>query len=116
MSYDDDRHHDFHPRGFTPPGRRASNYGSKRPLTLDLFDHREEQAHQERLEREEIRREILSEDRRKEELRDSVARQMEREANDARRRERMMGARALLYDERPGRWARGYDNDRFGGF
>ena len=114
MSYDEDRPHDF--RGLTPPGRRASIYGPKRSLALDLYDHREEQ---ERAEKAEIRQELLREERRKEELRFSVARQLEREAEEMRRRDRvllgrdMMG-RDMLYDERPGRWARGYDNDRFG--
>ncbi|KAL8869205.1 MAG: hypothetical protein Q9198_007949, partial [Flavoplaca austrocitrina] len=114
MSYDEDRPHDF--RGLTPPGRRASIYGPKRSMALDLYDHREEL---ERAEKAEIRQELLREERRKEEMRFSVARQLEREAEEMRRRDRvllgrdMMG-RDMLYDERPGRWARGYDNDRFG--
>ncbi|KAL8735999.1 MAG: hypothetical protein Q9166_000561 [cf. Caloplaca sp. 2 TL-2023] len=108
MSYDDDRHHDL--RGLTPPGRRASIYAPKRPFALDLFDQREEQ---ERIERDEIRRELLREEqRRKEDLRESVARQLEREAEEIRRRDRAMN-RDVLYDERPGRWSRGYGNDRF---
>ncbi|KAI4256205.1 MAG: hypothetical protein L6R42_006352 [Xanthoria sp. 1 TBL-2021] len=108
MSYDDDRPHDF--RGLTPPGRRAPIYAPKRPMALDLYDHREEQ---ERAERDEMRRELMREERRKEELRESVARQMEREAEDVRRRERMTMDRDMMYDERPGRWARNYDNDRY---
>ncbi|KAL8648114.1 MAG: hypothetical protein Q9226_006133, partial [Calogaya cf. arnoldii] len=67
MSYDDDRPQDF--RGLTPPGRRASIYAPKRSMAVDLYDHREEQERIDRAEREEIRREILREERRKEELR-----------------------------------------------
>ncbi|KAI4132656.1 MAG: hypothetical protein LQ338_000596 [Usnochroma carphineum] len=111
MSYDDER-----PRysflGLTPPGRRASVYAPKRTSALDLYDAHEEQ---ERLEREEVRREILKEERRKDELRESVARQLERQAEGMRRpigRYRGMSSDAL-YDERPGRYSRGYDNDRF---
>ncbi|KAL8683871.1 MAG: hypothetical protein Q9186_000214 [Xanthomendoza sp. 1 TL-2023] len=107
MSYEDDRHHDV--RGLTPPGRRGSVYGPPRPLAVDLYDHREQQDH---LEMEEMRREILREERRKEELRESVARHLEREAEERRRRDRAV-SRDILYDERPGRWSRGYDNDRF---
>lgn len=103
MSYDDDAPREF--RRVTPPGRRASMYAPKRSVALDLYDHREEQ---ERAERDEMRRDILREERRQEELRESVKRQMDREAEDARRRER-----AMMYDERPGRWARGYGDDRF---
>ncbi|KAL8770528.1 MAG: hypothetical protein Q9209_003784 [Squamulea sp. 1 TL-2023] len=118
MSYDDvDRHHqpyDFN-RNVTPPSRRGSIYASKRTLALDLYDHREEQERQERLEREEIRRDLIRENARKEELRESVARQLERETEEARRRERMMG-RETLWDERDrlGRWGRGYGDGGFG--
>lgn len=110
MSYDDERHHGL--RGLTPPGRRASVYVPKRPMALDLYDAREEQ---ERIEREEIRRELMREERRKEELRESVARQMEREAEGMRRpvgRDRGFSNDGFLED-RPGRYSRGYDNDRF---
>ncbi|KAL8803785.1 MAG: hypothetical protein Q9182_002995 [Xanthomendoza sp. 2 TL-2023] len=107
MSYDDDRHRDL--RGLTPPGRRGSMHALPRPLAVDVYDHREEQ---DRLEREEMRREILREERRKEELHESVARQLEREADERRRRDRAM-SRDILYDERPGRWSRGFDTDRF---
>ncbi|KAL9603064.1 MAG: hypothetical protein Q9219_001428 [cf. Caloplaca sp. 3 TL-2023] len=117
MSYDDDdRHHGF--QGMTLPGRRTSVYAPKRPLAVDLYDAREEQ---ERIEREEIRRELLREERRKEELRESVARQLEREAEERRRpmfRNRGMSNESF-YDERPppydrpGRYSRGYDNERF---
>lgn len=113
MSYDDERSHGF--RGPTPPGRRASMYAPKRTLALDLYDAREEQERQERVEREEIRRELLKEERRKEELRESVARQLEREAEQMRRpigRNRGLSSDDL-YDERPGRYSRGYDNDDF---
>ncbi|KAL8719259.1 MAG: hypothetical protein Q9225_003718 [Loekoesia sp. 1 TL-2023] len=109
MSYEDDRHHSF--RGLTPPGRRGAVYAPKRSLALDLYDAREEQ---ERIEREEIRRELLREERRREELRESVARQMEREAEGMRRpfgRDRGLSNDGF-YDERPGRYSRGYDNDR----
>ncbi|KAL8833332.1 MAG: hypothetical protein Q9170_004321 [Blastenia crenularia] len=120
MSYDDDRHHSLH--GLTSPGRRASVYAPKRSLALDLYDAREEQ---ERLEREEIRRELIRderrkeeirrEERRKEELRESVARQLQRKAEERRPpigRERGL-SNERYYDERPGRYSRGYDNDRF---
>ncbi|KAI4230194.1 MAG: hypothetical protein L6R36_000307 [Xanthoria steineri] len=102
-SYDDDGPREF--RRVTPPGRRASIYAPKRSVALDLYDHREEQ---DRAERDEMRRDILREERRQEELRESVKRQMDREAEEIRRRER-----AMMYDERPGRWARRYGDDRF---
>ena len=133
MSYDDDHHHSF--GGMTPPSRRGSVYAPKRPLALDLYNAREEQ---ERIQRDEIRRELLREERMKEELlreeqrrreefqreerrkeeelRASVARQLQREAEDRRRafgRDRGMSNDGL-YDERPGLYSRGYDNDRFG--
>ncbi|KAI4243609.1 MAG: hypothetical protein L6R40_003433 [Gallowayella cf. fulva] len=107
LSYDDDGHHDL--RGLTPPGRRGPVYTPLRSLAVDLYDHREEQ---ELMEREEVRQELLREGRRKEELRESVARQLEREAEERRRRDRAM-SRDLLYDERPRRRSRGYDNDRY---
>ncbi|KAI4119266.1 MAG: hypothetical protein LQ345_000788 [Seirophora villosa] len=110
MSYDDERHHS--PRGLTPPSRRGSVYAPKRATALDLYDAHEQQ---EGFEREEIKRELLREKHRKDELRESVARQLEREAEEMRRplaRERLISSDAL-YDERPGRYSRGYDNDRF---
>ncbi|KAL8696169.1 MAG: hypothetical protein Q9201_007791 [Fulgogasparrea decipioides] len=111
ISYDDNRHMDF--RGWTPPGRRASMYAPKRPLALDLYDSREEQERNERMEREAVRRDLLRE-RRQDERREAeaVARELEREAAEIRRRNRAM-SRDMLYDERPGRYSRGYDNDRF---
>lgn len=115
MSYDDDRYHDY--RGLTPPGRRASIYAPKRPLALDNFSGRVD--HHDRLERDEIRRELLREERRKEEMREAVARELEIEKEEMRRRDEEMRrrdramSRDMLYDERPGRYSRGYDNDRF---
>ncbi|KAL8870660.1 MAG: hypothetical protein Q9174_003342, partial [Haloplaca sp. 1 TL-2023] len=106
MSYDEDRRRDF--RGLTPPGRRTSVLAPKRPLALDIFDARESQ---DRLAREEIRRELIREQRREAELRESVARELDRE-EEMRRRERMLG-RDILSEERPGRYSRGYDNDRY---
>ncbi|KAL8957621.1 MAG: hypothetical protein Q9183_006011 [Haloplaca sp. 2 TL-2023] len=110
MSYDD-RRPDF--RGLTPPGRRASVLAPKRPLALDIFDARESQ---DRLAREEMRRELIREKRREdkfreEEFRESVARELDRE-EEMRRRERILG-RDILSEERPGRYSRGYDNDRY---
>ncbi|KAL8940012.1 MAG: hypothetical protein Q9216_003035 [Gyalolechia sp. 2 TL-2023] len=110
MSSDDARHHVL--GGLTPSGRRASVYVPKRPMALDLYDAREEQ---EKIEREEIRRELLREERRKEELRESVARQMERQTEGMRRpigRERGLSNDGF-YEDRPGRYSRGYDNERF---
>ncbi|KAL8951724.1 MAG: hypothetical protein Q9222_002337 [Ikaeria aurantiellina] len=105
MSYDDDRHHDF--RGLTPPGRRSSVYAAKRPLALDLYDAREEQDRYEM----DVRRELLREtERRKYERGEAVARQLEREAEEIRRRDSTLG-RDRLYDDRPGRYSRGYDNE-----
>ncbi|KAL8763214.1 MAG: hypothetical protein Q9184_000931 [Pyrenodesmia sp. 2 TL-2023] len=109
MSYEDD-HQRF--RGPTPPGRRASVYIPKRTMALDLYDTLEQQ---ELIEKEDIKRELLREERRKEELRESVARELEREAQEMRRpigRERGL-SRDRLYDERPRRYSRGYDNERF---
>ncbi|KAL9002457.1 MAG: hypothetical protein Q9188_004607 [Gyalolechia gomerana] len=110
MSYDDDRQHVL--GGLTPPGRRASVYAPKRPMAPDLYDAPEER---EWIEREEIRRELLREECRKDELRESVARQLEREAEGMRRpisRDRGLSSDGF-YDDRPGRYSRGYDNDRF---
>ncbi|KAI4173855.1 MAG: hypothetical protein LQ346_008323 [Caloplaca aetnensis] len=108
-SYEDDHQR---LRGPTPPGRRASVYAPKRTTALDLYDAREQQ---ERIERDDIRRELLREERRREEVRESVARQLEREAEEMRRplrRDRGLSS-DRLYDERPGRSSRGYDNERF---
>ncbi|KAL8661167.1 MAG: hypothetical protein Q9202_005824 [Teloschistes flavicans] len=114
MSYDDDRHYNF--RGLTPPGRRGSVYAPKRPLALDMYDAREEQEHLDRLDRMDRgagRRDLLREERRREEIREAVTREMDREAEEMRRRERTL-PRDTFYDEaRPRRFSRGYDHDRF---
>ncbi|KAL8710050.1 MAG: hypothetical protein Q9220_005321 [cf. Caloplaca sp. 1 TL-2023] len=105
MSYDDDRHYDF--RGLTPPGRRSSVYAAKRPLALDLYDARDEQ---DRLEMN-VRRELVREnERRKPGRGEAIARQLEREAEEIRRHDNVLG-RDRLYDDRPGHYSRGYDNE-----
>ncbi|KAL8937788.1 MAG: hypothetical protein Q9211_003513 [Gyalolechia sp. 1 TL-2023] len=109
MSYDDDRYYGL--QGQASSARRGSVYAHKRAMALDLHGAREEQ---ERIERDEIRRELLREERRKDELRESVARQMERETEGMRRpigRDRGLSS-DVFYEDRPGRYSRGYDNDR----
>ncbi|KAL8781613.1 MAG: hypothetical protein Q9203_000191 [Teloschistes exilis] len=109
LSYDDPSHEY---RGLTPPGHRGSVHAPKRPLALDMYEAREEQERLDRLDRIDRGRDLLREGRRREEFREAVARELEREAEETRRRERTLG-RDVFYEPRPPRFSRGYDHDRF---
>lgn len=75
---------------------------------------REERLKEELLREERWKGELLREERRKDEVREGLARQLEREAAEMRRpvRHDRGISSDRLYEERPGRYSRGYDNDR----
>ncbi|KAL9611954.1 MAG: hypothetical protein Q9167_003441 [Letrouitia subvulpina] len=116
LSYDDER-----PQGLRglAPNRRSSVYAPSRILEVDLFDERAERA---RFEKDEMKREIIREEVEKDRQREEVQREvrkeiaavksLEKEADARRRHERGL-AGERLYEDRPGRYSRGYDNDRF---
>lgn len=116
QSYDDER-----PQGLRrlASNRRSSVYAPSHILDVDLFDER---AERDRLARDEMKKEIIREEMEKERQREEVQREvrremaavksLEKEADAMRRRERGL-AGERFYEQRPGRYSRGYDNDLF---